>query len=218
MGTDQPEHFDPELLAKIDQDPVQRESDRGCVLLLTADIENCLKALLEGWFSEVSDLSEEERRPLYAYTGPLGSLASKIALAQATGLLPRSICQDLHRVRKLRNLAAHSDADFSLSDPTLLTVIQSMEHEHAKTTKVKRYSLASHGQTDGADAGVGKPPEAVMKGRGFVRFDKANFHLTALTLQFEIGKHAAAARIVGQRVPKLLSAMRTAIEKEVRTK
>ena len=48
--------FKVETLAAIDENPLYRESDRGCVLICTSDLENNLRDMLKHFFSEASAL------------------------------------------------------------------------------------------------------------------------------------------------------------------
>ena len=80
------------------------ESDRGCVLVGAAMLDEVLRGILLGPLRD----DEETLRALFdAGSAPLSSFSAKIRLCYALGLVSKNTHADLHRVREIRNDAAH---------------------------------------------------------------------------------------------------------------
>ena len=102
------------LSASIDHNGVlermQRESDRTAVILGGAVLDELLKQLLAARFVSL-------QAKLLAEGGALWSFAARIRITRALDWINNDVYADLERIRKLRNLCAHSvDAAVSLSD------------------------------------------------------------------------------------------------------
>lgn len=176
--------FDPENIENIDKDILMRESDRGCVLILTSDIENKLGELIQLWFLRIGAMTKAEQKNVFDYTGPLGTFSAKISLLKLIGLIDKVIYDDLQLLRKVRNVAAHTSEGFSLSDGKIKKLIQSMKISEPRIKTIKRYTL---GDSALEETKVDLLNENVTKGFGLVRFDKVNFILNINNLLLEIG-------------------------------
>ncbi|SFN67319.1 MltR family transcriptional regulator [Nitrosospira briensis] len=99
---------------------IDKESDRGCVLVSAAIIDECLEILLR---SQLSQKEPKVLNSLFSGQGPLSSFWSKIQFARAMELIPGWIYDDLERIRGLRNIFAHryDSADFDDADVMLFT-------------------------------------------------------------------------------------------------
>ena len=58
-----------------------KESDRGCVLVAAAILDNCLETLLRAEFSQDATVVKRVINPLFKGQGPLASFWSKTQLA-----------------------------------------------------------------------------------------------------------------------------------------
>lgn len=92
------------------------ESDRGCVVLAVAWIENDLTRLLKRHLLP-SPKTSESSDELFGARGYLGTFSSKIDLAYRLGLIRRSNHQCLHLCRRIRNDFAHLSDGLSFSTP-----------------------------------------------------------------------------------------------------
>ncbi len=82
------------------------ESDRGCVLVAGAMLDDSLRALFKSFSVDDKSLAKELfDRP----EATLSSFSSRIHLARALALITHQLYRDLHRVRLVRNMAAHFD-------------------------------------------------------------------------------------------------------------
>ena len=80
-----------------------QETDRGCVLIAAAFLDDALSELLKKNLIKDKKVSDELFKPNH----PFGNFSSKIDVACALGLIGKNVCQNLHIVRKIRNDFAH---------------------------------------------------------------------------------------------------------------
>lgn len=92
-----------------------KESDRGCVLLSTSRMDEFLADLHATHIRSTAQVSARFIRELFGSHGPLSTFSAKIDLAFAYGLISAADQEDLHRIRALRNAAAHTTAAFSFA-------------------------------------------------------------------------------------------------------
>jgi hypothetical protein len=99
-------------------DGLKGESDRGCVVLAVAWIEDDLTRLLKRHLLP-SPRTSESSDELFGVQGYLGTFSAKIDLAYRLGLIRRSVHQCLHLGRRIRNDFAHLSGDLSFSTPSI---------------------------------------------------------------------------------------------------
>ncbi|WP_422097196.1 MltR family transcriptional regulator [Variovorax sp.] len=83
------------------------ESDRGVILVGASAVDDVLKSLLLSKLARDEHVAKVAADPLFAGMGPLATFSSRIKLAYAMDLIPRWMFEDLERIRKVRNKAAH---------------------------------------------------------------------------------------------------------------
>jgi DNA-binding MltR family transcriptional regulator len=88
------------------------EGDRACALILAANIDNCLRDLLEAFFVE---MSKNQKKDLFENNGPLSTFSSVSRIAFATGFLSLDEFNDINLIRAIRNLFAHKVQGWSFS-------------------------------------------------------------------------------------------------------
>ena len=194
-------------IAEIDKDELLRESDRGCVLILASDVENQLEDILRAWFDRSSDLTQKEYKNLFDFTGPLGNFSSKIYICKAIGAIGQSLHSDLHKIRAIRNEAAHSKDSFSLSDDKVKQIISSMDHNFSKSRSIARYSPSDQAGLK-SECNVDNH-ESVMKARGYLRFDKVNFIFTVRNMQIKLGFIGNSAGAMGDSIKVIRNSYET---------
>jgi len=79
------------------------ETDRGCVLMSAAFLDNWLGNLLSSFFVDDERIVGDFLSP----NGPLGTFSSRIDLAYLLGLISKKAHRDLHLIRKIRNDFGH---------------------------------------------------------------------------------------------------------------
>lgn len=90
------------------------ESGRGAILIATSHVEDFLVKLLDEVFPK--DISKKQKDILLKYPGHLSSFSSKIELAYAFRLISKNLYTSINALRRIRNDAAHSPAEFNLID------------------------------------------------------------------------------------------------------
>jgi DNA-binding MltR family transcriptional regulator len=102
------------------------ESDRGCVLIAVAALDESMSILLRACFSNVDLVVKQAVEPLFGPSGPLSSFWTKILLCYSLGLLPNELFTDLEKVRKLRNRFAHVHEPRSFDMPAIAAVVSTL--------------------------------------------------------------------------------------------
>lgn len=82
---------------------LNKESDRGMVLIATSFIDELMKRTLLAFFIE----GEMSTSLIEGFNAPLGSLATRSAAAVALGLISQAEKRDSDLLRKIRNRFAH---------------------------------------------------------------------------------------------------------------
>ena len=84
-------------------DNLNRESERGAVLISVSYLERQLKQIVLAFLCE----GEASERLLEGFNAPLGTLAARAAAAAALGLISAREYRELKTIRKIRNQFVH---------------------------------------------------------------------------------------------------------------
>jgi DNA-binding MltR family transcriptional regulator len=102
---------------------LERESDRACVILAAANLDdqlyNLIKAKLVPYAGAEDDLLDGDR--------PLSTFSSRITMAYRLGLIDSAFCRHLNLIRKIRNEYAHSSGTVSLEGGSVASRIHELE-------------------------------------------------------------------------------------------
>jgi hypothetical protein len=92
----------------------ERETDRACVILSAAMLEQALDALLKAYLVPITG-KDTLLDDVYS---PISSFNAKIDLCHRIGLISAKFCRDLHLIRRIRNDFAHdvSGCNFNNND------------------------------------------------------------------------------------------------------
>lgn len=85
---------------------LDKESDRGVILICASTIDCFLKDLMEKYLNKNKGRKKEISK-LFEYPNPLNSFASKIQMSYCLGLIQKEMYEDFERIRKIRNTFAH---------------------------------------------------------------------------------------------------------------
>ncbi|WP_459950065.1 MltR family transcriptional regulator [Denitratisoma sp. agr-D3] len=96
------------------------ESDRGCILVGASVMDDLLLALIRKFLSRDSHVKKHAVEPLFVGMGPLSTFSARIRIAYCLGLIEKWEFEDLQRIRKIRNMAAHEYSSKSFEDPEII--------------------------------------------------------------------------------------------------
>jgi len=143
------------------------ESDRGCVLIGAAALDNAMEDLLRQIFSADPAILKKSVEPLLEPNGPLGSYSAKTQVLNALGLLTLDIYGDLERIRKIRNRFAHVRDPVSFDDQSVIDVVASLRTAEFFRKGIRRFNIkrqSSHA-----------PSDRVLAEAGLVKFQRGCF-------------------------------------------
>ena len=108
-------------MAEIHWDMVMREqfrteSDRACVILCAALLDQALETILKSRLAPTSTATDELLEGAYA---PISTFSARIDISHRLGLISTKLCRDLHIVRKIRNDFAHNISGCSFEDSSV---------------------------------------------------------------------------------------------------
>ena len=95
---------------------IDDESDRGCVLIAAAFIEDQLEQLLRGRFCDSRHCQKHSVNELFRLMGPLSSFSAKTHMAYALTLISKNDFTAINSIRKIRNDFAHKFEEASFED------------------------------------------------------------------------------------------------------
>jgi DNA-binding MltR family transcriptional regulator len=106
---------------------LDKESDRGCVLVAGVILDNYLEVLLRARFSQDATVVKRIINPLFKGQGPLASFWSKTQLAYSLNLIPKWMYEDLECIRELRNKFAHRYKAVDFEDPAVIRLTEKLK-------------------------------------------------------------------------------------------
>ena len=102
-------------------DDLNRESERGAVLISVSYLERQLKEIVSAFLCE----GNASARLLEGFNAPLGTLAARASAAAALGFISGREYRELETIRKIRNQFAH-DHRTSFSDQGIVDRCQNL--------------------------------------------------------------------------------------------
>lgn len=110
------------------------ESDRGCILIGASVLDDILSSLLQKHLGRNSHVIKNAMEPLFAGMGPLSSFSARIKIAYCLGLIKQWEFEDMERVRKIRNKAAHEYTAKTFTNNEIIQITQQLKGaDHAVT-------------------------------------------------------------------------------------
>ena len=115
----------------------KRESDRGCALILTANLDDRLMGLLKNFF-----VAEPAKRhdAMFKGSGCLATFSSRIRICYSTGLLNDDERHDLDLIRRIRNDFAHDGNSIGFEAGTV--------RDRCNSLRTYQNEVAAHPQYD----------------------------------------------------------------------
>jgi DNA-binding MltR family transcriptional regulator len=108
------------------QSELERENDRGAVILGVSMIDEMLRRVLETYFIADGKSAHELLSPDVAYA-PLSSFGAKISLAFCLGLISSEERHDMRILKNIRNLFAHELSLLVLQHPPIAKQIAKLK-------------------------------------------------------------------------------------------
>jgi len=110
------------------------ESDRGCLLVTLADIDDALRQLLELALSGPKGSEHDADWLLDPVPGnrPLASLAVRTRMASCLGLIDDDTRKQIDGMRSLRNVHAHGVEPFEFTEENLQPLVAIMPEERSQ--------------------------------------------------------------------------------------
>lgn len=190
-----------EAATRENEPDLMEESDRGCVIVAAALIEDDLRSLLVGEV-KLHRAPKKLVDTLFESNGALATFSGKAAICRAFGLIDEVSYQDITILRKLRNRFAHAADHVDFLDDDILEMIMRMNccAKTAGEWKVQRFNFNAKDK---------RPPEYEMRSRGFVKYGKSIFCIGVKNLRINIIQHdierkrafLAVARSMTSRLP-----------------
>lgn len=101
---------------------LNKESDRGAVLISTAMIDDLLERTILAFLTD----HVEPKKLLDGFNAPLGTLAARALAAFSLALLSETEYRDCERLRKIRNAFAHN-VHMSFEDQSVKDICKNLE-------------------------------------------------------------------------------------------
>jgi len=180
-------------MADITEAELTNESDRGCLLVGAAILESRLEDIFAKVFNG-NYVTKTVQKSLFDSNGALATFSSKITVAYSFGLISKTLYEDLHAIRKMRNEAAHSSQEIDFVGSGLTERIESLHYAKKYIGRIQRFSYSNKVNGAKSDDPVRVGPkviEATLRTKGFVKYAKSLFALTVKCLEIDIVKHSA---------------------------
>ena len=101
------------------------ESDRAVVLLASSYLDETLALLLSKRLVPC-----KRTKALFSGYAPLATFSARIDIAFAVGIIPKHLSNDLHIIKKLRNLCAHKADKLEFSSDDIKKLCDNLSHSH----------------------------------------------------------------------------------------
>lgn len=164
------------------------ESDRGCVIVGAAILDDFLKDQISAVFGS-NGMSNRYITKAFDGSGPLANFSSKILIARGFGLIHDEVFEDMMAIRKLRNEFAHTAYNASFDNPNVVQKIKTLnlypEASKEYEGKVVRGSVSDKVPTTPHELAY---VEAHFQAQGYMRLQKAIFCAIIYLIQIRILK------------------------------
>ncbi|MER9316489.1 hypothetical protein NKI31_13440 [Mesorhizobium sp. M0659] len=96
----------------------------GVVLAYTQIVDNELTRVIQ---SRMPSLDKHTKETLFSGTGGLATFSARIYVAKALALIEPKLAAELHKLRKFRNMFAHSDRVLTFDDEQVATMVEKFD-------------------------------------------------------------------------------------------
>ena len=109
---------------------ITEETARGSVLMSAAFLDDRLKGLLKARLVNNNTIISQ----VFDFNGALGTFSSRINFSYLLGLLPVNARTDLHNIRGIRNIFAHSASPLQFEDAAVSKLCDKLKFHGVKET------------------------------------------------------------------------------------
>lgn len=109
---------------------ITSETARGSVLMSAAFLDDRLKSLLKARLVNNNTIVSQ----MFDFNGALGTFSSRINFSYLLGLLPVNARTDLHNIRSIRNIFAHSALPLEFEDSAVVKLCDKLKFHGVKET------------------------------------------------------------------------------------
>ena len=138
------------------------ESDRGCILIGASALDDVLSSLLQKHLGRNNHVIKNAMEPLFAGMGPLSSFSARIKIAYCLGLIKQWEFEDLERIRKIRNKAAHEYTAKTFTNNEIIQITQQLKGADHAVTAMESKRIESDQPVNQENAATG---QAISKER-----------------------------------------------------
>lgn len=144
------------------------ESDRACVILAAAVMDEFLKKMLK---SKLVQIQTKKDQLFDGFNAPMGSFSARIVIAHRMGLISKKMCKSLDIVRNIRNDFSHDIFNCDFKN-------QSVRNRLSNLIKVIGPKVEATYKSFCRAAGVDKLFEGAMEGS----FERQRFFVCAILI------------------------------------
>lgn len=124
----------------------KNESDRACVILSAAMIEEELESIIK---KKLVPCDKTTDNLFDNATSALSTFSSKIDMAYRLGVISKNLCRDIHVIRKIRNQFAHDIYQCNFKNPKIIDMVGQLE----SNTKIVQQDLEIRDRFDDSTRG-----------------------------------------------------------------
>ncbi|UVK36839.1 Abi family protein [Mesorhizobium sp. AR10] len=99
---------------------IEKRSHAGFALVAGQILDTTLEEVL---VNHMPGLNKDMRKRLFSGFGPLATFSSRIHIAEALGLIDKTFAKELHKMRVIRNMFAHSMRTLHFEDEKVLELL-----------------------------------------------------------------------------------------------
>jgi len=166
------------------------ESDRGCILIGASVLDDVLCELLKKRLTKSDHIAKHAMEPLFSGMGPLSSFSARIKLAYCLGLIDQWEFEDLERIRKVRNKAAHEYTAKSFADNEIIQITQRLAGANHAVSAMSKFEGTE------AEAGSPNPGSAARGSNKKLSKERLRFQMTVVYLAGRLDLQAFGVRDV----------------------
>jgi DNA-binding MltR family transcriptional regulator len=180
------------MSADATRDDLINESDRGCVIVGAALLEDDLAEALKRRF-KAHGVSKKHIEEMFSLNGPLATFHSKCLISYGFDLISKTIYDDLCKIRRLRNKFAHSPSAVDFLDPEVEDCVADMQCCIEAAKRYEGKMLKGRKRSDASrTGGDSQLSDWEARSMGFVKYTKSVFCVGVYVLRIQMATYLSA--------------------------